>query len=370
MSDRVRGSAAKTWPKLALALAIGWQAPVVARVAVAKEPSKPAPTATNTPEEALKDFLTAMIENDQAGIQRTALPNPELSLLWQGDKLTPAQKAIAKAGMNPSTFRRLKVGDVVQVPRGPKIVMDEKRINERTQHIVLPDGPLPFMLVKVGNSWKVDASPIIAGRIAAAAVNERHAAAARPKWVAETKLQDQLAADTVIEGLKFRPPAGYRPVNIPIPAGQSSGWIGKRHQDGSFPSIIVIVVAAGADQNRSLSSLLELALPQIQKQYTKNWNQSPVELGRIDNLVGARVRWSGAASVGRKQYIGRKMQGVVYLIAFGRKFVQVMIQEVADDDKTVALCEASALTLRPASDKPPVEGPSAADDKQKSIPRP
>jgi hypothetical protein len=368
MSDRVRWLAGIMWPKLALALAICWQAPGVASVAVAKEPSKPAAKENNTPEEALNNFLTAMVENDQAGIRRTALPNPELSLLWRGEKLTPAQKAIAKASMDPSKFRRLKIGDVVQVPHGPKIVMDEKRINERTQHIVLPDGPLPFLLVKVDNTWKVDASPLIVGRLAAAAVSERNAAKSRPNWVAETKWLERLATETAIDGLKFRPPAEYGPVKIAVPSGQSSGWLGKRRQDGTFASIIVIVVAAGADQNRPLSSLLDLALPQIQKQYEKDWKQSPVELGRIDGLAGARVRWSGAPTEGRKEYIGRKMHGVVYLLSYGSKFVQIMIQDVADDDAPLALCEASALTLRSGSDKG--TSPKAADDKQKSPAQP
>ncbi len=373
MSECARRSGGTMWLKLTLVLAVVWEAPVVLCVAAPGEPSaagesKPPAKHGDTPEAALHDFLIAITENDQAGIERTALPNPELSLLWQGEKLTPAQKAIAAASVDPSKFRRLKVGEVVQIPRGQKIVMDEKRINERVQQLVLPEGPLPFSVVKVGDRWKVDASPIIAGRVAASAVSERNAAKSRPHWVAEKKLLERLAADTLVGGLKFRPPAGYEPINIPVPAGQSSGWIGKRRQDGTFPSIIVIVVSAGPDQNRSLSSLLKLTLPQIQTQFATDWTQSPIELGRIDNLVSARAHWNGVAVSGPKEFVGHKMHGVVYLSAYHGKFVEVMIQDVADDDASLSLGEASALTLRPASDKPSGHGAKAPDDKQKSTP--
>ncbi|HEV8000710.1 MAG TPA: hypothetical protein VGP63_12575 [Planctomycetaceae bacterium] len=369
MSDRVRWLAGKTWPKLALALAIGWQAHVVACVAVAKEPSKPAATGTNTPEEALKDFLAAMIENDQAGIQRTALPNPELSLLWHSDKLTPAQKAIARAEINPSSFRRLKVGDRVKLPGGQKIVFDKNWINDRRQAISVSDGPLPFILVKVKDEWRVDATPLIAGRLAAAAVGERHTAAGRPNWVPDAKLLNQLGDETTIDGLKIRIPAGFRPVKTEVP-GHSSAWVGTKRPDGTFPEIVIYVVPASDYGNRPLTSRLEFTLPELQKEYGKDWSQSAVELGRIDDLVCARARWSGTGTAGPKELVGKKMQGAIYLMEHGDMLVEVMIRDQwAEGKNSFPLCEASVLTLRRAARKPAADRASARDKPNPSGPR-
>ena len=133
-----------------------------------------------TPEETIKAFVTAMFDEDQDGIRRTALPNPDLALLWQGDKLTAVQRAMAIAELKSWRFRRLKVGDEVQLPGGKKFVIDENRVDERHLMISVTDSPLPFLLVKVGQEWKVDASPVIASRKAAAAVRRRRATQKEP----------------------------------------------------------------------------------------------------------------------------------------------------------------------------------------------
>jgi hypothetical protein len=370
MSDRVKSWAGITWPKLALALAIYWQAHGVPSVAVSKEPSKPAATGTNTPEETLKDFLTAMIENDQAGIQRTALPNPELSLLWHSDKLTPAQKAIARAEINPSSFRRLKVGDRVKLPGGQKIVFDKNWINDRRQAISVSDGPLPFILVKVKDEWRVDATPLIAGRLAAAAVGERHTAAGRPNWVPDAKWLNQLGDETTIDGLKIRIPSGFRPVKTQVPAGHSSAWVGTKRQDGTFPEIVIYVVPASDYGNRPLTSRLEFTLPELQKEYGKDWSQSAVELGRIDDLVCARARWSGTGTAGPKELVGKKMQGAIYLMEHGDMLVEVMIRDQwAEGKNSFPLREASVLTLRRAVRKPAADRASARDKPNPGGPR-
>jgi hypothetical protein len=133
-----------------------------------------------TPEQTIKAFLIAMFDKDQDAVRRTTLPNPDLALLWQGDALTPAQRAMAMAELESWHFRRLKVGDEVQLPGGKKLVIDEKRVNDRRLMITVTDSPLPFLLVKVGEEWKVDARPVIAGRKAAAAARQRGATQKEP----------------------------------------------------------------------------------------------------------------------------------------------------------------------------------------------
>jgi hypothetical protein len=308
--------------------------------------------AVGTPEGVLKEFLTAMVENDAAGVRRTALPDRELSVLWHSEPLTAAQKAIAKAELNPSNFRRLKVGDQVTIPDGRKLVLDENSINDRQQEITMPNAPVPFLLVKVKDEWKVDASPLIAARNAAAAAEERNKVGGRANWLADAKILDQLGNETTIDGLTFRPPAGFRPNKVPLPSGQSTGWTGTPRQNGFYPLIAISVIPSDADASRPISALLEESLAEIQKRYGTDWGHSPFELGRIDNLLSIRTRWSGTLAAGRKEFIGRKTRGVFYVIKHGRKFVQVMIQDaVPDADKSLPLCEASALTLRRVPDK-------------------
>jgi hypothetical protein len=49
-----------------------------------------------------------MLDKDQGAVGRTTLPNPDLALLWQGDTLTAAQRALAE--LESWGFRRIKVG--------------------------------------------------------------------------------------------------------------------------------------------------------------------------------------------------------------------------------------------------------------------
>jgi hypothetical protein len=126
-----------------------------------------------TPEQTIKALFVAMIDEDQDAIRRLTVPNPDLALLWQGDKLTPAQRAMAIAELDSWHFRRHKVGDEVPLPGGRKLVVNAKHVNDRHLMISVTDSPLPFLLAKTGEDWKVDARPIIAARKAAAAAGQR-----------------------------------------------------------------------------------------------------------------------------------------------------------------------------------------------------
>ncbi len=51
--------------------------------------------------------------------------------------------------------------------------------------------------------------------------------------------------------------------------------------------------------------------------------------------------------MGGKGLLGRRMRGVVYLVALDDQLIEIMMQDVVPEaDKTLPLCEASALTLR------------------------
>jgi hypothetical protein len=334
-----------------LALVFLFEAQNVVTAAQAPAPSKPAGArdqpAAGTPEAVLIEFLNAMGEGNRAGIERTAVPHPELWRLWQSPPLTPVQKAMMKAAIVPSAFRRLKVGEVVQLGNGKELKIDANRINDHTLMIASKDMPLPFILVKGDAGWKVDASPMIAGRKAAEAVRERHRAGNGPTWTADEKLLVRLSKDTTIDGFAFRPPAGYRPLTVSLHTGHASGWIAARNKQSSAASIIVTVIPMKSESSRTLSSILELSLSPFKQRYGLEWSRTPDELGRIDNMTCARAKWSGTCTVGPKELVGKHLKGMIYVMESDNKFVQVLIKGVLpEDEDALPLCEASALTLR------------------------
>jgi hypothetical protein len=323
-------------------------------VATAEQPLAPSQGARDqpapaTPESVLKDFLTALEKIDAPGIRRTAAPDPELSLLWQGQPLNVVEKGMLKAASGPSPFRRLKVGD--QAPDvGERQILDATRINATHQEIKIGDCPALVRLIQIDSVWKVDASALIAVRSAVAVAHEREIAGARPNWTADAKLLDQLAPETVVDGLSFRPPAAFQPFQLQTPH-PSSAWCSEQRKDGSWATFTVLVNPAGEDTNHSLGLFLDLTL-EPHKKWHKDWNRSPVEFGRIDNFPCARARWSGTCTAAAKGLHGRRMRGVVYVVACGSKFVQIAMQDVVpEDDKSLPLCEASALTLQRVPDK-------------------
>jgi len=164
---------------LLLAAISCWQADSPAANGTAAEPagaagsvqasdSKRSAEGAATPEIALNGFLVAMIDADEAGVRAMALPHPDLSLLWKGQCPPPGQRALMKSMFDAKNFRSLKVGDEVRLPGGKTLVLTADRVNETRQSIAVAHLPIPFIVLKVGKRWKVDASPIIAARKAAA----------------------------------------------------------------------------------------------------------------------------------------------------------------------------------------------------------
>jgi hypothetical protein len=127
-----------------------------------------------TPEEALANFLKGMIECDLTTVSKNSLAKPRLEILCKGDKLTAEQKAESQKAIDPANFRRLKVNDIARLPGGKKYIVTRYHVNDTRQEIVMGKSPIPFIVVKEGERWKVDPSPLIAARTAAARVREKH----------------------------------------------------------------------------------------------------------------------------------------------------------------------------------------------------
>jgi hypothetical protein len=69
-------------------------------------------------------------------------------------------------------IKRLKIGDKVDLPGGRTMTVDESRVNENRLLLQMERDPLPWTLVKRKGAWKVDPSPVIAARKAAAAFRD------------------------------------------------------------------------------------------------------------------------------------------------------------------------------------------------------
>lgn len=127
----------------------------------------------SSPEYALRQFLNAMLSGDKEGISRTALPHERLDVLVSENQPPQGILAAMKQQMQAAPISRLSVGDTVTLPDGRKLTLDSSWVNENRQQLTMPGNPIPFILVRTDGQWKVDAAPIIAGRLAAKAAEKR-----------------------------------------------------------------------------------------------------------------------------------------------------------------------------------------------------
>ncbi|HEV3417304.1 MAG TPA: hypothetical protein VG056_10835 [Pirellulales bacterium] len=301
--------------------------------------------ARGEPEDVLRRFLMASLSHDETGIRATTLPNPEVSLLWQGPRVSSSETSEA---IKSVAFRRLKVGDEVKISGGKKLLLDETYVNENRQQITGPDFPFPFILVKESDGWKVDAFPIIAARKAAAAEMRKNAdTSSTPTWSPDSTLLEKLSQEMTLTGWRLRPPAEYKFVEQNAPPVKVFIWAGPVQKDETFATMTMLLLPAGpVEKNSELGSLLTESLKEIEKR-RDTWTTSPPESGRIGDLDFIRARWSGVCTVGKKQLIGKKMHGVVYLAKDSDAIVEIMLEDVEPNhEKSLPICEAAVWTLR------------------------
>lgn len=147
-------------------------APAPSATTAATAPEKSAALAT--PESALHEFLIGMMIGDEVRLKRASLEVEGREILLPKEKLPETAIAQLDTMIVSLQLKALKIGDSIKVkttsaPEGVTIVMDENRINENRTEITGPSFPYPFILVKDEAGWKVDPTPLIASRKAAAA---------------------------------------------------------------------------------------------------------------------------------------------------------------------------------------------------------
>ncbi len=316
----------------------GGQQPKPAEVAVVEPPTGP--------EDALKHFLSAMITGDEEGIRASAVDNPELFMLWLGPTLPASHAAEETAWLKTAQFQRLKVGETIDIPGHGKMTMTTEHVNANRQQLVDANGPIPFILVKGADGWKVDPSPMIASRNAAALAREKTQAAKPVIWSPEKSALAKLGPEITSAELKIRGPAGYKFVDKSDQAMPSLIWTGQPRDDKTFTSLAIIHVADQAERSRPLESMLAEVLSRI-KRRRDNWVASGIEYGRIGGLDFVRTKWKGVCNTGNKEWIGKEMYGSVYVAWNGDKIVMAMLEDVAPFHKqSLPICEAAVMTLQ------------------------
>ena len=137
-------------------------AATVAAVAQKKEEKK-----SPSPPEIYQAFLVALVNGDKTTVERLAIPNKDLTALTSTP--VPAQhREQAIAEIKAAPYRILKVGEVVQLPNGRMLGPTEESEKKGWVMIANDSDPIPHMLQKSGDGWKVDAGDLTAARKAAA----------------------------------------------------------------------------------------------------------------------------------------------------------------------------------------------------------
>jgi hypothetical protein len=145
-----------------------------------------APEQASETEAVLKRFLTALLTHDEGELRATSIADPDLAILLEGTPTPASGIEGEKNAIAAGKFRHLKVGDEVKLPGGANLVLDNTHVNANQEQIVWNNGPIPFILEKKRDGWKVNAAPLVVARKAAAAARQAEANAASPSPPADS----------------------------------------------------------------------------------------------------------------------------------------------------------------------------------------
>jgi hypothetical protein len=162
--------------KIALVLLCAFQAPATKP----RDPAQTAPAntpkpnvAAATPEQALRTFLIAMLDQDAETLRAVTLPTDDFDVLLAGPRPPAEQLEQIKAQMKAQPIKTLKAGETFTLPGNRKATIKPEEVTPDRAVLLPEQAPLPTRLRKVDGRWKVDAAPMIAGRKAAEAARKK-----------------------------------------------------------------------------------------------------------------------------------------------------------------------------------------------------
>jgi hypothetical protein len=123
-----------------------------------------------TADATLRTFLMAMEAGDEDTLREVTLPNPDFDWLLRGEMAHARELRDLKQQVLKARVERLKQGDRVRITAKEVHVILPTEVGRDRGALKIPGAPAyaPMQLVK--GHWKVDPSPIIAARKAAAGV--------------------------------------------------------------------------------------------------------------------------------------------------------------------------------------------------------
>ena len=176
-----------------------------------------------------------------------------------------------------------------------------------------------------------------------------------PVWTADEKLLKSLTATNAIPGYALSVPTGYQAVQAKQQMGSSTatayGWKGTPRANGVAPSLLVVVVAVPKEEtDPTADNALNSLLGSLRRRSHDDWTQTPPEHGLVNGIPFARALWK--ATVDRPQG-PLLLHGLAYAAVDGSTALFCSSQDSEPDYKeSLALAEASVLTLHKAPDKP------------------
>lgn len=123
-----------------------------------------------TPDGALKAFLAALIGGDTVAIRQLTLPvsDADFAVLTNQKPPEPKVRDALVSRVAGMPVRALRVGETIALPGGKSLTVAKEDIGEDHVLLQMPNGPLPYLILRIKNAWYVDPSAIIAGRKATA----------------------------------------------------------------------------------------------------------------------------------------------------------------------------------------------------------
>ena len=123
-----------------------------------------------TPDGALKAFLAALIGGDDVAIRQLVLPvsDADFAILTNQKPPDPKTRDVLVSRIAGMPVRALRVGETIPLPGGKSLTVAKGDIGADHVLLQMPNGPLPYLILRIKNVWYVDASAIIAGRKTAA----------------------------------------------------------------------------------------------------------------------------------------------------------------------------------------------------------
>jgi hypothetical protein len=145
---------------------------MAAKPAAAAPPVKRKPIAKidlvdKTPEDAYRTFMMAVFAADEKTLRAVTLPATDFDVLLAGEEPPIRSIKEMKQMVLKIPLERLKVGDLVKLPRNKSMVIRANEVGPDRAVLLGENEPIPWRLRRVDGHWKVDPAPLIAGRKAA-----------------------------------------------------------------------------------------------------------------------------------------------------------------------------------------------------------